>query len=519
MRSRVLSLARLALVAGLLGAFPARAAWHLNEEIPVESPVYRLVLDLATQYPVTTAKLLTRPWTRAEVGRFVDQLVLDTPAAASDPAVLRLRRELEPGGTAATGLEPMFAAEQDERSFELSPYARTSYSEDRALDAVARDHRLGLQASLAIGEQGLLFADGYVGNITPGPHGTPDGDGSFRSTRSGTAVWFDRAYGTFTTRNFGLRAGRTWLEWGPGSEGTLGLSGTSPALDLVSANAGLPGGGRLHWFIAVLDPAAATYLAAHRLAVRAGPSVEISVSELARFDGASHVPLYLVPVIPFALLDRRVRGASDLPADSLEKVGRNNVLYTLDLSWTWRPGTRFYGEIMVDDLTLHHTRPLAVGWQAGLHLRRRTAGFAWSLRGDFTRVYAYTYATGGGLDFLHAGFPIAFPLGADVEQFTARLEIRPSLAWGFGVEGRAVRKGSLPLGTAWQPGLPVPQDFGRLTGLIAQDQRAALFADWSPSPSLSFSAAGGFAWLHDRNHVRGADVDGAHGRVQAAFRW
>jgi hypothetical protein len=520
MRSRRVHSRSLALVlACLLGGVPARAAWHLHEEIPVESPIYRLVDDLAAQYPVAQAKLMTRPWTRLDVGRFVDQLVLDTPAAADDPAVLRLRRELEPGGTTATGLEPFYSTDQDDRSFELSAYARTSYAEDRALDVVTRDHRAGLQASLAVGEGGLLFADGYAGNISPGAHGTPDRDGSFHSTRSGATVWFDRAYGTWVTRSFAVRAGHTWLEWGPGLDGTLGLSDASPALDLVAANVAVPGGARLHWFVASLDPASSTFLAAHRLSVRAGPSVEFSLSELARFNGASNVPLYLVPVVPYALLDRRVRGASDLPADSLARTGRNNVLYTLDLSWTWRPGTRLYGEVMVDDVTLHHTRPLAVGWQAGLHLRRRTAGVAWSLRGDFTRVYPYAYANRDGHDFLHAGFPTAYPLGPDVERFTARLELRPSPAWGYGVEGASVRKGAQPLGTAWRPGLPIPADFSHLTYPIAQDQRAALFADWSPSPSITVSVAGGMTWLHDRGGVVGADADGISGRAQAAFRW
>ena len=102
------------------GVQRAFAAYHSLEEIPVESPVYRLVDDLATSHPLSSGLLLTRPWTRADLGRFLDQLVADVPAAAKDPSVVRLRRELEPGG-GLQGVEPMIASEQDDASLEVSP--------------------------------------------------------------------------------------------------------------------------------------------------------------------------------------------------------------------------------------------------------------------------------------------------------------------------------------------------------------------------------------------------------------
>lgn len=512
--------ARLALAPCLalsLHAAPAAAAWHSREEIAVESPVYRLVSDLATSHGITSGLPLTRPWTRAELGRFLDQLVADVPSAAGDPAVRRLRRELEPGGGFA-GAEPLFAQEREESSLEISPYVRASFAEDRARRVTVRDHRVGLQGSLALGERALLFADGYVGTVTPGAHGTPDADGSFRSDASELTAWFDRAYAVWQSPGFTVRAGHTWLSWGPGLAGTLALSDGAPAHDLVEAGIRVLGDARLQWFVATLDPAGERFLAGHRLAIRAGPSVELGLSELARFDGAGHVPLYLLPVVPYALFDRRVRGASDLPADSLGRVGRNNIMLAADFSWTWRPGVRLYGELLVDDATLDHSRPFAAGWQAGAHLRRVIAGGAWSLRGDFTRIYRYVYSVDHGHDFAHAGFPTGFPLGPDVEQFAARLEWRPDEAWAFGLEGVAIRKGSDPLGLAWQPGDDVPSRLV-LTFPVEQDQRASLTADWSPSPTLTLSGSGGFASIHSLGHVHLLDTDGVIGRASATVRW
>jgi capsule assembly protein Wzi len=501
----------------LAAARPARAAWHSLEEIPVESPVYRLLDDVASNYPLSRGLLLTRPWTRGDLGRFLDQLVADVPAAVKDPAVLRLRRELEPGG-GADGLEPAISTEQDDASFELSPYAQLAYAEDKPRGTLVRDDRAGLQASLAFGEHALLFVDGYAGTITPGPHGTPDGDGSYRASSTDVTAWFDRAYATWATRGFLVRAGHTWLRWGPGMSGTMALSDGAPAFDVLEARAALPGGAQLAWFVGSLDPAGQTYLAGHRLELRAGPSVQLSLSELARFDGAGNAPIYMLPVLPYALMERRVRGASLLPSDSLEHLARNNVMYAGDFSWTWRPGLRFYGELAVDDATLHNTRPLALAWQLGGQLRRLVNGTAWSLRGEYSRVYPYTYSLNNGQDFAHAGFPTAFPLGPDVDLWSGRLEWRPDAAWAFGLEVSDARKGAILLGQAWKPGQPVPTRMP-LTFPVEQGERVALTADWSPSPSLTLAVAGGNAQVHGLGHVPGDDANGRFASARATFRW
>src|SRR5262249_47295861 len=350
--------------------------------------------------------LLTRPWTRADVGRFLDQLVADTPAAARDPVVARLRRELEPGG-GIDGLEPAFSADLDETSLEISPYVRLGYAEDQARDVVLRDDRVGFQGSLAFAEHGLLFADAYAGTVTPGAHGTPNTDGSFTSNSSDLTAWFDRAYATWATPGFSVRAGHTWLRWGVGATATLALSDAAPAVDLIESRVGLGKGAQFAWFVAALDPVAETYLAGHRLELRAGPSVELSFGELARFSGSGNAPLYLVPGIPYALMERRMESAAGGP-HLLAAQRAGNGPYTPHLSWGWGPGIRFYGEVAVDDATLDGSRPLAMGWQYGGELRRHGALGVWTGRIDYSRVYPNTYAASSGLDFVHAGFPIGF---------------------------------------------------------------------------------------------------------------
>ncbi len=516
-RSRFPAFPALLAVALLAVALPARATWHELEELPVDSPAYRLLDDLAASHPLSRGLPLTRPWTRGDLGRFLDQLAADLPAATKDPAFQRLRRELVPGG-GADGLEPAIATEQDDVSLEISPYARVGYAEDRSRGTLARDSRLGAQASLAFGAGALLYADGYAGTVTPGAHGTPDANGSFTSTASDVAVWMDRAYLSWARGGFTVRAGHTWLRWGPGANGTLALSDGAPAFDVLESRAALPGGAQLAWFVASLDPAAGTYLAGHRIELRAGPSVEFSLCELARFDGTGNAVLYLLPVVPYGLMERRVRGASRLPADSLDRIARNNVMYAADFSWSWRPGVRVYGELLVDDMTLHNTRPLAGGYQVGVHLRRLAGSSAWAFRGEYSRLSAYTYSTSNGQDFAHAGFPTGFPLGPDVDQTSGRLEWRPNAALALGLEGKYVRKGTNQLGQPWLPGQPVPAH-QVLTSILDVDRRFSVTADWSPSPSLGLNVAAGSATGNARGHVAGNDASGAFVTTRATLRW
>src|SRR5580765_2733737 len=227
---------------------PARAAYNALEEIPVESPVYRWVEDLATSYPLSAGLLLTRPWTRAELGAFLDQLVADQPGAARDPVVHRLRRELEPEGGIRGGLEPMVQLDEEDASLEVSPYVRLGYAEDRARGLVARDDRAGAQVSAAFGSYGLVFIDAYVGPASPGAHGTPDASGTFNSGATDLTAWFDRAYATFATRGFSVRAGHTWLRWGPGASGTLALSDAAPAFDLIEMTLRFGKRAQFAWF-------------------------------------------------------------------------------------------------------------------------------------------------------------------------------------------------------------------------------------------------------------------------------
>jgi len=508
-----------ALVILLFPVAPARAAYHALEEIPVESPVYGLVEDLASSYGENTSFLHTRPWDRADVGRFVDALLAREPGAASDPALVRLRRELAPAGGVG-GWEPAWSGEDEDGSLELSAYDRSDYSEDRARSSIVRDFRAGIQGSAALSEHVLMFGDAFAGTTSPGGHGNPADSRRF-GLIEGVQLnsYFDRGTLTWRDDRWRIEVGHTWLRWGPGRWGTMALSDGAPAFDVAEARVTLLKRAQLEWFVATLDPATQSYLAGHRLEVRPSRTVDFSLAELARFDGTASVPLYLLPVVPYSHIEKRILKSSDLPSDSLNRLGKNNVMWAIDGAWRARPGTRLYGELAIDDISFSsEPRPRSLAWQLGFESRRARGPHAWTLQAEYARVYRFTYSSYTHLDFDFAGMPTGFPLGPDVDRYNARLEWRTSPALAFGAEGSRTRKGTSELGDYYLPGSGHVNNL-YLTGVLDVDVRGALTADWSPAPGLLAGVTAGYARVTSLDHVFGDDTHGAYGSTRFTLRW
>lgn len=498
---------------------PARAAYHPLEELPVESQLYPLVDALVTQHGAPTGMLLTRPWTRADLGRFLDVMRVASPASTDDPAMVRLARELEPGDHVG-GWEPLGAVADEARSLEVSAYLRGDHREDRARGGVTRDLRGGVQVSAALGEHALLWSDVYAGTTSEGPHGNPADSRRFGLVEDVQLnSYYDRATATWSGRLGRLTLGHTWLRWGPGAWGTMALSDGAPALDVAEARTPLGARAQLAWFVAALESRDESFLAGHRLELRPSEAWQLSFSELARFDGVANTFFYALPVVPFSLIEKRIQKASALPSDSLERLAKNNVMWAMDASWRVRPGARLYGEIAIDDLSLSsEQRPKLVAWQLGAHLRRVRGPAAWEARAEYARVYAYTYSVYHDHDFAHAGLPTGFPLGPDVDRLAGRIAYMPESDWTWALETSFTRKGTGRLGEAYVPGTPVPDNLV-LQGVIDRDLRSALSVDYSPSPGLQLGLTGGYAQVTGLGHDAARESSGVFGATRATLRW
>ncbi len=190
----------------------------------------------------------------------------------------------------------------------------------------------------------------------------------------------DEAYLAHTgAERWAVQFGRSRWHWGPGDEASLLLSGTSPAFTGALLRASVP---ELSLDFAALNATLAAtageQLAAHRVEWQPLDALRLGLGEAARYHADGWRPTYAVGVIPYVLAQRLE--ASDEP-DSGAAL-RNNVEVAVDAAWRVAPGTRVYGELLVDDL---HSKtanvPDKLGYQiglegAGLALGRRLASGA-----------------------------------------------------------------------------------------------------------------------------------------------
>jgi hypothetical protein len=507
------------LVAGFLAASPAHAAYLDLEEIPTESALYGALEALTTRYGTPSGFLQTRPWTLGDARAFLDSLVKSGCACGDDPAFVRVRREVDPE---AASQPPAVRLTADTRVVEISPYLRLAYAEDGTRSpSVIRDYRIGGAVAASVTKHLIVFADYYAATYSPGPHGNPI-RGTVFSIVEGYQLnsWFDRAFIAWDAGAVSARAGHTWLRWGPGRSGTLGLYDGSLALDLVETRWQVLPKVQLTWFVAWLDALNEHYLAGHRLDLRLNPSWSVGLSELARFNGSSQVPQYLIPVVFYNFREKQVSRFSDASADSQQVFSKNNVMWTADVVWKARPGLQLYGEVVVDDISFSSQyRPTEIGYQAGARVARRLGSRdAAGAVLEFTRVYNYTYSTWHRHDFENDGYPLAYPRGPDVEVILTELGWDHGPDWTATLTAFRARKGEGRIGLPWLPAQGQVET-AQLSGVVERTLSASAAMAYRTGRRLQVDAQVGWTSVRNAGHIVRNSVEGWTGSSRVTLRW
>ena len=327
------------------------------------------------------------------------------------------------------------------------------------------------------------------------------------------AVETEEAYLSYQSgTRWGLSIGRQRFAWGHGEEGSLLLSGSAPPLTALLLHARLRAlradGFALH---ATTDPGRGEQLAAHRLEWQPASGLRLGLSEAARYRSDGWQGVYLASVIPFSLAQRLLQQDGDSAG-----VQRNNVELSVDAAWRPADGTRFYGELLLDDLHAKSANfPNKYGWQAGAD-GAWTSGFTrltWNT--EYTWTSRFLYTSFFGRAFTAHGEPLGFPTGPDARRLRVRASWDPRVAWQ--VTGIASRtwKGENDIDEPFVPGSPQPP-VSRLEGVVEVRDDFTGVLRWWPASGVDVSLAAGFGRSENAGHVQGADRDRTH--ASFAFR-
>jgi hypothetical protein len=502
---------------------PALATYDPLEEIPVESPLYGDIESLALRFGANGYFVDRRPWTRGEALAYLEDLASWDPSSKEDPSFARLEREVSPDAEGARA--PVWVLKDEDSRIELSPYAALLYQEDRAgRPTVNRDYRVGAQVSAHPARRLLLFSDVYAGTASSGAHGTPNFGTKFAVAEGiDFNFWLDRAYvaleGADKPHRIRATLAHSWVRWGPGVTGTLGVSDAAPAIDRLGFDLGLVRNLQISWFVSSLDPVTQRYYAASRVSVRLGDRLELGGGEEARFDGSDQLFYYLLPGYPYTFIEKRV-DAFTSGADSTNKLTKNNVMASADFSLKLTRALRWYGEFLLDDYSVSSTfKPKQIGWQTGFHSARALdPRRILTARGEYTRIYNFVYTVWHGHDFELAGKPLGYPLGPDAEQAWGEIALDWGVPWTASIEATRVRKGEGAIGNFWDPASG-KVDNVPLSGVVERTWDLSAGLAYRPKAGLSVEGRVGHANVENAGHVPGATRSGVAGSVDLSARW
>ena len=315
-------------------------------------------------------------------------------------------------------------------------------------------------------------------------------------------AYTDESYLAYAAPAWGLQFGRSRWHWGPGEESALTLSKTSPAIT------GFEFHGRLRTLrldgtalSATLGTSAGEQLAAHRLEWQALPSMRIGLTEMARYHSASWEPLYLMGIIPYVLVQRLQ--AQDEP-DSNETL-RNNVIMAFDAAWRVAPGTRAYGEFLIDDFnTRTNDVPDKLAFQLGLEGVGTIGRSRVTWGTEYTRLSRFVYTSFFGRAYETQGEPLGYFTGPDSRRVKVRGAWDLSPIWQVRAAAALADRGESGLDRPFVEGSP-PEDAFVFLGVVERTREFELGLRWWPASGVDIAVSSGYRWIENQGHAEGVD--------------
>ena len=486
------------LVAGILGFARSTSATPLDD-IPVGEVPTGDALEDEIRVLEISGDSLRLPRRGMLPNQVVDLPALDRPLSrAAEISRLRLLRGIarDRGLTGVAGMTPRLLqlAYENEERFEASValQGRVAVADGHAPE-LADGSGVRLRVGAQIGRW-LAYADFAAAHV--------EGSELYaeRVLDNDAAVLTDKSQISYTgeRERWGFNVGRSRWHWGPGEEGSLVLSRTSPAISAITFRMRfekLRADGMI--LNATLKSASGMQLAAHRLEWQPLDNLRLGLSEAARYKASGWDPLYAVGVIPYAIVQSLQ--VHDEP-ESVDTV-RNNVIAGFDAAWRVLPGSRIYGELLIDDLKTDASETVSkYGYQLGFEGVGTVRGTRVRWNTEFTRLSRFAYTSFHGLAFVTAGEPLGFPTGPDSRRVRVRIAWDPTVSWQLFALAARSDFGESDIDSVFTPGSP-PVDVMDFEGVVETQRAIELGLRYWPVDGIDVAASAGWSWIRNAGHV------------------
>jgi len=488
------------------------AAWLLSiatrgfatplDDIPIGEEVTGDALEDEIRVLEISGDSLRLPRRGMLPNQVVDLPALTTPlSAAAEVSRVRLLRALaRDRGQTVPGMTPrllQLGYEGDER-FEASVGASARGTvADGHKPELASGSGLHLRLGAQVGRW-LAYADIAAAHIESSDLYTErllDNDAGLLTDKSQLSY-------TGASERWGITVGRSRWHWGPGEEGSLVISKTAPSISALTFRMrieALRADGMI--LNSTLKSASGMQLAAHRLEWQPLDQLRIGYSEAVRYKAPTWGPLYLVGVIPFSIV--QALQVHDEP-ESVTAI-RNNVIAGIDAAWRVAPGTRVYGEILIDDLKTDASETInkygyQLGWEGAGTVRATRVH--WNT--EYTRLSRFVYSSFSGLSFTSASEPLGFPTGPDSRRLRVRIAWDPAVSWQVTATAARTDFGESTVDSVFVPGSP-PVDVMEFQGVVETRRNAEVGVRYWPVEGVDVAAILGYQWVDNADHVESED--------------
>ncbi|MGO9481266.1 MAG: capsule assembly Wzi family protein [Candidatus Kryptoniota bacterium] len=460
----------------LLLSLSAQSFAQGNFSIPVDNWTYDVIQQLQTRGYFLQLSPAIKPYRRLEVAEALQKFEKSTDISSLPQADQWLIKKLDKEFSYETNRLKVDEADPDtsftgmrlseEAFFNL---AKGDYKTFKYADKVEFRPTLRSEIGLDVGDHLVLYTDGTIDQTlrddTIYTHKSEFGplaplEQAYGSSKFGLDVLTQQAYVQYSDHYLDLTFGRDYLSWGYGNNGTLLVSPTAGAFDMISALVKTRVV-KFNWFVAQLNQMPEFTPDSNNSLESGGPSTWDSIPPLAnRYFTGSRIEFNIADKVFLGAYQAAVFGGPNASINFLntnplrvnyettandQVEGSTNNFVGADIGVFWPKNLNFYSDLMIDDWQVDHKtladlKPNLYSVDVGVKASNMLNGIGMSgtdANLQYTMVRNRVYNEYNWVSYqklMLKNYPIASPYGDDFWNIDLRLSQWLTYDWKFGIE-------------------------------------------------------------------------------------